>query len=184
MDFNTTKKLLESGKKRPLKTFAILVVSVILVVSIAYVRTFFEEKAKQAVNKSSQPIKVNSQGGNTFQTTSGDQSPAIMAGGNVTIVYRSLSRSERETFSKELNNSHKLIDRLLRELNAKEAELSDKRAKIEEWVKKYEELKTRIAELSPTDKRAVRAKEALIEGDLKKAGSTIKGVSFRGGNIQ
>lgn len=128
----------------------------------------------------------------TTQETHGDQSPAINAKGDVTIIYQGLPKAEREVLFKQLDNSPQLVDRLLKELDAKDAALHEaradrkaKKAEIEKWVKKYEELKKQTAKLPENSEQATKAKAALIEGDLKKAksavtisGCTLQGVSF------
>jgi len=117
----------------------------------------------------------------TAQETRGSQSPIVNAKGNVSIIYRGLPKEQREFLYRQLGNNQKMIDRLLKELNAKDAALAESKVEIEKWVKKYEELKIRIAELPANDERATKAKEALIDGDLKKAESVV---TFRGGIFQ
>ncbi len=125
----------------------------------------------------------------TTQETHGDQSPAINAKGDVTIIYQGLPKAQREILFKQLGNSQQLVDRLLKELDAKDAALHearvDRKAEIEKWVKKYEELKIKIAKLPENGEQATKARAALIEGDLKKAESavTISGCTFQGVSI-
>ena len=125
----------------------------------------------------------------TTQETHGDQSPAINAKGDVTIIYQGLPKAQREVLFKQLGNSQQLVDRLLKELDAKDAALhearADRKAEIEKWVKKYEELKIKIAKLPENGEQATKAKAALIEGDLKKAESavTISGCTLQGVSI-
>ena len=125
----------------------------------------------------------------TKQETHGSQSPAIIANGDVTIIYMNLPKEERELLFKQPGNKQQLIDRLLRELAVKNADLEDSRAEIQKWVKKYEELKIKISQISENSEQSTKAKAeakaALIEGDLKKAESaiTIQGGSFSGGSI-
>ena len=121
----------------------------------------------------------------TTQETRGDQSPTINAEGNVSIIYRGLPKKQREVLFKQLGNNQEITDRLLKELNAKDAALAKSKVEIENWVKKYEELKIKIAELPENDERATKAKTALIEGDLKKAESvvTLRGVTMHGVSI-
>jgi hypothetical protein len=107
--------------------------------------------------------------GETSQKTLGDQSPAIKADGNVSIIYRGLPKKQREILFKQIGNSQKVIDRLLKELHSKDAALAESKIEIEKWVKQYEELKLIVAKLPKNDERATKAKAALIEGDLKKA---------------
>ncbi len=123
------------------------------------------------------------------QETHGVQSPAIKAGGNVTVIYKSLPKAERELIFRQMGNNQQLIDRLLMELEAQNAELENSRVEIKEWVKKYEELKFKISELSEateqSKKAKAEAKAALIGGDLKKAESaTLRGGSISGGSIR
>ena len=119
----------------------------------------------------------------TYQKTLGDQSPAIKTEGNVSIIYRGLPKEQREILFKQIGNNQKVIDRLLKELNSKDAALAESKIEIEKWVKKYEELKLKVANLPENDERATKAKAALIEGDLEKARKavTFSGGSFSGG---
>ena len=121
----------------------------------------------------------------TSQKTYGDQSPTIKAEGNVSIIYRGLPKKQREILFKQLGNSQEVIDRLLKELNSKDSALAESKIEIEKWVRKYEELKIKVAELPENDERATKAKAALIEGDLEKARSavTLSGVTLHGVSI-
>jgi chromosome segregation ATPase len=121
----------------------------------------------------------------TSQKTLGDQSPAIKTEGNVSIIYKGLPKEQREILFKQIGNSQKVIDRLLKELNSKDAALAESKIEIEKWVKKYEELKLKVAKLPENDERATKAKAALIEGDLEKARKavTFSGGSFSGGTM-
>jgi hypothetical protein len=118
--------------------------------------------------------------GETSQKTLGDQSPAIKTEGNVSIIYKGLPKEQREILFKQIGNSQKVIDRLLKELNSKDAALAESKIEIEKWVKKYEELKSKVAKLPENDERATKAKAALIEGDLEE---TRKAVTFSGGSF-
>lgn len=124
------------------------------------------------------------------QETHGSQSPAIKANGDVTIIYQSLPKAERELLFKQLGNNQQLIDRLSRELKAQKADSENKRIEIQKWVIKYEELKVKISELSESTEQSKKAKAeakaALIGGDLKRAESaiTFRGGSFRGGTMR
>jgi hypothetical protein len=121
----------------------------------------------------------------TFQKTYGDQSAAIKAEGNVSIIFMGLTQNQREILFKQLDNNQVVINLLLKELNSKDAALVESKNEIEQWVKKYEELKTIVAKLPENDERAIKAKAALIEGDLEKARSavTLRGVSLHGVSI-
>jgi chromosome segregation ATPase len=112
------------------------------------------------------------------------------------IIYLGLPKAQREVFSKQSGNSQQLVDwlllevdRLSKELDAKDAALheaqADLKAEIEKWVKKYEELKIKIAKLPENSEQATKANAALIEGDLKKAESavTISGCTLQGVSI-
>ncbi len=84
---------------------------------------------------------------------------------------------QREALFKQFGNSQQLVDRLLKELDAKDADLERHKAEIKKWVKEYEERKNQIAKLPEQDEQAIKTKTALeaalIEGDLKKAESGI-----------
>ena len=122
----------------------------------------------------------------TSQKTQGDQSPAIKAEGNVSIIYKGLPKKQREILFKQIGNSQEVIDQLLKELHSKDAALAESKIEIEKWVKKYEELKLKVAKLPENDERATKAKAALIEGDLEKARAAVnlRGVSISGGTIR
>lgn len=109
----------------------------------------------------------------TSQKTFGDQSPAIKAEGNVSIIYRGLPKEQREILFEQIGNNQEVIDRLLKELHSKDEALAERKREIEDWVKKYEELKLKIAKLPENDERATKAKTALIEGDLEKARAVV-----------
>lgn len=192
MNFGDAEKIIDSGKKQPFRTFLIIFFLVVIVAIIAYVKIYSGEKAKQHANSSSQLNQANGQGKKTYQTTEGDQSPAIYAEGDVTLIYQGLPKVQREAIFKQWDNSHnsqqQLVDRLLKELDAKDADLEGKKAEIKKWVKKYEELKNEFAKLPEHDEQAIKTKEALtaalIEGDLKKAKGGIMigpGIRLEGG---
>lgn len=147
-------------------------------------------QAKQHANTSSQLNQANGQGEKTYQTTEGDQSPVINAEGDVTLIYQGLPKVQREALFKQFGNSQQLVDRLLKELDAKDADLERHKAEIKKWVKEYEELKNKYAKLTEHDEQAIKTKAAvkaaLIEGDLKKAkGGIIIGPGIRlGGGIR
>jgi len=199
MNFGDAEKIIDSGKKQPFRTFLIIFFLVVIVAIIAYVKIYSGEKAKQHANPSSQLNQANGQGEKTYQTTEGDQSPAIYAEGDVTLIYQGLPKVQREAIFKQWDNSHnsqqQLVDRLLKELDAKDADLEAKdadlkgrKAEVTKWVKKFEELKNIIAKLPEHDEQAIKTKEALtaalIEGDLKKAKGGIMigpGIRLEGG---
>ncbi len=188
MDFDDAEKIIDSGKRQPFRTFLIILFLLVFLVIIAYVSRYSGEKAKQHANTSSQLNQANGQGEKTYQTTEGDQSPAINAEGDVTLIYQGLPKVQREALFKQLDNDQQLVDRLLKELDAKDADLEGKKAEIKKWVKKYEELKNEFAKLPEHDEQAIKTKAAikaaLIEGDLKKAKSGIMigpGIRLEGG---
>ncbi|MBM2834612.1 MAG: hypothetical protein HW406_1773, partial [Candidatus Brocadiaceae bacterium] len=84
----------------------------------------------------------------------GDQSPAVVAGGNVAISY---------------GVSQKTLDRLLKTLDEKDIDLKDRDAEIQKWIEKYKELESRLALRSTEDTLAAQAKEKLDAGDLEGA---------------
>jgi hypothetical protein len=100
---------------------------------------------------------------------------------DVTVIYKSLPKKEREILFRQLENNQQLIDSLTREVKAKYLDLETSKAEIQKWAIKYEDLKLKISKLSEKDKS--EAKAALIEGDLKKAESfaTLRGVTISGG---
>lgn len=192
MNFGDAEKIIDSGKKQPFRTFLIIFFLVVIVAIIAYVKIYSGEKAKQHANSSSQLNQANGQGKKTYQTTEGDQSPAIYAEGDVTLIYQGLPKVQREAIFKQWDNSHnsqqQLVDRLLKELDAKDADLKGRKAEVTKWVKKFEELKNIIAKLPEHDEQAIKTKAAikaaLIEGDLKKAKGGIMigpGIRLEGG---
>jgi|LGOV01.1.fsa_nt_gb flagellar basal body-associated protein FliL len=87
MNFDDAKKIYESGRKQPIKTILTVVLLLVLLAISAYVTIFSGEKAKQHANTSTQPVKVNGQGEKIFQTTEGNQSPAIVSDEDVNIEY-------------------------------------------------------------------------------------------------
>jgi flagellar basal body-associated protein FliL len=87
MNFDDAKKIYESGRKKPIKTILIVVLLLVLLALSAYVTIFSGEKAKKHANTSTQPFKVNGQGEKIFQTTEGNQSPAIVSDEDVNIEY-------------------------------------------------------------------------------------------------
>ena len=119
------------------------------------------------------------------QETHGDQSPAISGADSVTIIYRGISKKEREILFKDKATSQRIIVRLLKELENKDIELENKEATIQVWAKKYEDLSKKISQLPEDSDKSAKAKAALVEGDLNKAESfvTMSGVSFHGVSI-
>lgn len=123
------------------------------------------------------------------QETHGDQSPVVYDANTVIIIYQSLPKAEREYYSKQTGNNQQLIDRLSKELEVKikneDANKKEKeklKAEIQAWAKKYEALSTKISQMPGDSDKSAKAKEALVEGDLKKAESftIISGVSGSG----
>ena len=111
------------------------------------------------------------------QQTLGNQSPAIIANGNVTIIYKGISNAERELYFKQLGNQQLLIDRLLKENGALKEDLKVSRDETELWVKKYYDLKRGIQKIKGSSdqvkKDRAEAKTAIINGDLNKASGII-----------
>jgi tetratricopeptide (TPR) repeat protein len=114
--------------------------------------------------------KAMAQSKDTLHTT-GDQSPAVRTeSGNINIVYnKGLSKSQKETLFKELNNNQKVIERLLAELDEKEIAVEDRQSKIDDWVKKYRELEKRLEQKEGQNKIVAKAKKKLNDGDLEGA---------------
>ena len=102
MDIKDAEKIFESAPKRPLKTFLILIVFLLLVAAIAYVSGFSNEKAKKHANVKDTGPKISSpheqkqqQNDKSIQTefttkinqsTDGNKSPAIISN-DVVIIY-------------------------------------------------------------------------------------------------
>lgn len=100
MNFKDVENLVSKFKKQPLMTLFVLVFYLLLVAAIAYLSAYSGEKGKQhsipkstntgttAAPKETVPKKrANNDGATINQRTQGDQSPAIVSGGNVTIEY-------------------------------------------------------------------------------------------------
>ena len=87
MDFDNAEKIIESGKKKPQKTLAAVIVLIVLLGIIAYVQVYFSEKAKQHASTLKEPVNANGQDERIDQNTEGDKSPAIVSGGDVKIEY-------------------------------------------------------------------------------------------------
>lgn len=87
MDFNEAKNIEESAKKKPIKTILVVLISLAMVALIAYTQGFFGEKGKDHADTSTEPAKVSDQGNKTVQITKGNQSPAVVSDGDVSIYY-------------------------------------------------------------------------------------------------
>jgi hypothetical protein len=101
VNFDDVERLLSKFKTRPIKTAFVVVVFILFVAAIAYISELFREKGKQhalspastgqsttAVPGNAAQRKNTSRDGVTInQRTQGDQSSAIVSGGNVIIQY-------------------------------------------------------------------------------------------------
>lgn len=83
MDFNNGERILDSFKRRPLKTTVIIIFLLISLAICSYVVGFFGEKAKEH----RATLTSNGKGEQVNQTTKGDKSPAIVSNGDVKIEY-------------------------------------------------------------------------------------------------
>ena len=103
------------------------------------------------------------------QSTKGNQSPAVVAGGDVFIKYKNYGIS-KTAFNKVLNQlegKEKVIERLLKTIEEKDIALNDKDAKLEELSAKYKEIEASLAKRSAEDTFATEAKQRLQAGDLE-----------------
>jgi hypothetical protein len=83
MDFNDGKKIYESFKSKPLKTIFIIGCLLMLLAVGAYINGFFSEKAKDHATT----VNSNGKDERVYQTTTGDESPAVVSDGDVNIEY-------------------------------------------------------------------------------------------------
>ena len=102
------------------------------------------------------------------QSTTGDQSPAVVSKGDVTITY-GVSQEVVDDLRKTLKLNNKQIERLLKTLDEKDVALQDRVAKLQEMAQKYKELEKRLAKRSVEDDLVAQAKEKLDKGDLEGA---------------
>jgi hypothetical protein len=84
MSFDDAEKIVESGKKNPLKTVLIILVALGLASLFTAVGTIFSETIKQIFFRANEKQETISK---TEQSTMGNHSPTISAGGNVIITY-------------------------------------------------------------------------------------------------
>ena len=68
------------------------------------------------------------------QTTTGNQSPAIIAGGNVTVSY-GVSKETYNTLVKTVKGNQKTLDRLLKTLDEKDIDIKNRDTEIQKWLK-------------------------------------------------
>jgi hypothetical protein len=100
MNFSDAEKLSNKLRAHPVKTTFVLLVLAVLIAVTAYISEYFREKGKQHSVSSNADVRANGElkgtalkektksGGVTInQSTRGDQSPAVVSGGNVTIEY-------------------------------------------------------------------------------------------------
>ena len=105
---------------------------------------------------------------NYFVDKMGDQSPAVVAGGNVTISY-GVSQETYNTLIETVKGNQKTIDRLLKNLDEKDIDIKERDAEIQKWIENYKELESRLALRSTEDTLAFQAKEKLDARDLEGA---------------
>ena len=105
---------------------------------------------------------------NYFVEKMGDQSPAVVAGGNVTISY-GVSQETYNTLVETVKGNQKTIDRLLKNLDEKDINIKERNVEIQKWIEKYKELESRLALRSTEDILAFQAKEKLDAWDLEGA---------------
>jgi tetratricopeptide (TPR) repeat protein len=98
----------------------------------------------------------------------GDQSPAVVSGGNVTISY-GVSQETYNTLIETLKGNQKTIDHLLKKLDEKDIDIKDRDAEIQKWIEKYKELVSRLALRSTEDILAAQTKGKLDAGDIEGA---------------
>jgi hypothetical protein len=108
------------------------------------------------------------------QQTKGDQSSNINQGkGNVKITYEGLSEDIKMLLSKELNNNHKLINKLLNNLYEKDVAIKDYKVKMNQWIERYKELEQRVEQIEGQNKLVTQVKAKLNDGNLEGAESMI-----------
>ena len=102
------------------------------------------------------------------QETHGNKSPAINANGDVNVTYR-VGKEQFNQLLSELDNNKRVVSRLLKTLDEKEVDIAGRDEKIEQWVKKYNELKENLEKRSMAEPIIAKAKKALSKGDLETA---------------
>jgi tetratricopeptide (TPR) repeat protein len=110
------------------------------------------------------------------QSTKGNQSPTIVAGGDVFVNYKNYGITEK-TFNKvlkEQEGNRKVIERLLKTIEEKDVALDDKDAKFDELSEKYKALEESLAKRSAEDNNAIEAKKRLEAGDLEGAARLLQ----------
>ncbi len=78
------------------------------------------------------------------QTTTGNQSPAIIAGGNVAVSY-GVSQEAFNALAETVKGNQKTIDRLLKNLDEKDIDIKKRDEEIQKWIGKYKELESQFA---------------------------------------
>jgi len=84
MSYDDAEKIVESGRKNPRKTALIIVVALVSVGVGTAVGTFSSETIKQILFRANEKQETISR---TQQSTTGNQSPTISAGGDVIVTY-------------------------------------------------------------------------------------------------
>ncbi len=113
----------------------------------------------------------------TPQKPKESKSLLVNAGGDVTITYgisEETLKELHESLKGSDENKDKVRDRLLKTLDEKDIAIENREAQIHEWIKKYNELKERLAKRATEDTLTAQAKEKLDAGDLEGAEKLLK----------
>ena len=110
--------------------------------------------------------KGETPGVNIVQKTKGNNSPAIIAKGDVNITY-GISSAALNELQIPHENKDKVIDLLLKLLNDKDIAIENQDATIQVWVEKYNELKSHLGKHIEEDTLNKQAMEKLNNGDIE-----------------
>ncbi len=111
------------------------------------------------------PVSISYGQRDIRQTTTGPQSPAVVAGRDVIIKY-GISDEDLRKLLKDFGLKDKVIERLLKTLEEKDVTIEAKEKTIQEWINKYQGLEARLAIRSAEDTLSAQAKKRLDDGDL------------------